>query len=57
MAAPARLAPEVPVLSEESPWTVGDLATYWVGLDSAADVNTAITHGRIPIAWQRCRIN
>ncbi len=29
VAALARLAPEVPVLSEESPWTGGDVATYW----------------------------
>ena len=24
-----RLAPQIPVLSEESPWTGGDVATYW----------------------------
>jgi 3'(2'), 5'-bisphosphate nucleotidase len=29
VAALARLAPEIPVLSEESPWTGGDVATYW----------------------------
>jgi 3'(2'), 5'-bisphosphate nucleotidase len=29
VAALASLAPEVPVLSEESPWTGGDVATYW----------------------------
>lgn len=29
VAALARLAPEIPVLSEESLWTGGDVATYW----------------------------
>ena len=29
VAALTRLAPEIPVLSEESPWTGGDVATYW----------------------------
>ena len=29
VAALGRLAPEIPVLSEESPWTGGDVATYW----------------------------
>jgi 3'(2'), 5'-bisphosphate nucleotidase len=29
VAALARLTPEIPVLSEESPWTGGDVATYW----------------------------
>jgi len=29
VAALAKLAPEIPVLSEESPWLDGDAATYW----------------------------
>lgn len=29
LAALTRLAPEIPILSEESPWTGGDVATYW----------------------------
>ena len=29
VAALARLAPGIPVLSEESPWTGGDVAIYW----------------------------